>query len=104
MPGKVGPSSRRKGGRTSKPVRVKRSVKLIPRHELIAGRQQCMVEIAHLWSDAMGSRNFLEKARQLLTKHWSASSWSFRGDILRSAEWLIAAARKSIRARHSVDS
>jgi hypothetical protein len=65
--------------------------------ELIARRKQCMAEIAQLRSDAMDSENFSEKARQLLTKYWSTSSWRSRVDILRTAEWLIAAARKNTR-------
>src|SRR5262245_45282987 len=95
MRGKVSSSSRSQGGRTAKPVRAKRTIKSICRPELIARREQCIAAIAQLQCDAAGSRDFAKKALQLLTTYWSTSSWRVRGDILRTAEWLIAAARKN---------
>ena len=92
-----GRTLRRKGARTVKTTRVKRSVETIRRSELIARRKQCMAQIAQLRSDAVGSENFSQKAHQLLTKYWSTSSWRSKADILRTAEWLIAAARKNTR-------
>ena len=49
-----------------------------------------MAEIARVLvaSQAIAASLF-DKARQLLTRHWSVSSWRARADILRTAEWLI---------------
>jgi hypothetical protein len=54
-----------------------------------------MAEIARLWSEAENSGRLFEKARQLLTRHWSASSWRARADILRTAEWLVGVGKRT---------
>jgi hypothetical protein len=69
--------------------RVSRPVERIPRRLLIERREKCIREIARLRLSANTSGNLLDKAGQLLTKHWAASTWRRRVDILRSAEWLV---------------
>jgi hypothetical protein len=54
-----------------------------------------MAEIARFFSEPGNSGSLFAKARQLLTRHWSASSWRARADILRTAEWLIGVGKKS---------
>ena len=84
----------KKAGRTPKPRRVARSVERIGRHAMIERRDHCMTEIAQLRNDARTSGVLADKVRQLLTRHWSASSWHSRADILRTAEWLVGIVRK----------
>ena len=54
-----------------------------------------MAEIAHFWSEPENSGRLFEKDRQLLTRHWSASSWRARADILRTAEWLVGVGKRT---------
>ncbi len=53
-----------------------------------------MAEIVRFRSEPGHSDHLFEKARQLLTRHWSASSWRARADILRTAEWLVGVGKK----------
>jgi len=76
-------------GRKSNAPRAARPVARIPRQALIDRRDHCMVAIARFWSQPGDRGSLFEKARQLLTRHWSAASWRARADILRTAEWLI---------------
>ena len=80
---------RQEVGRRASPVHALPSVKRIPRQSLIDRREQCMKEIARLQARTNVSGNLSDKARQLLTKHWAASTWRRRAEILRSAEWLL---------------
>src|SRR6266545_3632392 len=59
-------------------------------------------EIARSWSEPGNSGSSLfGKARQLLTRHWSASSWRARADILRTAEWLVGVGKIGKRSAES---
>jgi len=87
-------SLRNKSGRTPQPERVARAVPRIGRQSLIERRDLCMSEIVRLSSDANAASSFLNKARQLLTRHWWSSSWRARADVLRTAEWLVGLGRK----------
>lgn len=84
----------KKAGRTPKPVRVTRSVERVGRQAMIQRRDHCMAEIAMLRSNVNACGSLADKARQLLTRHWSVASWRTRADILRTAEWLIGIGRK----------
>jgi hypothetical protein len=55
-----------------------------------------MAEIARFWPVPGDSGSLFDKARRLLTRHWSASSWRARADILRTAEWLIGIGKKGV--------
>lgn len=81
-------------GRKSNAPRAARPVARIPRQALIDRRDHCMVAIARFWSQPGDRGSLFEKARQLLTRHWSAASWRARADILRTAEWLIGIGTK----------
>jgi hypothetical protein len=83
-------------GRKPKPVRVVRAVERIGRQEMIDQRDRCMAEIARVRRESATPNSFFDKARQLLTKHWSASSWRSRADILRTAEWLVGVGRRDM--------
>jgi hypothetical protein len=89
------PLLRKASGRTAKPTRVMRSVEPISRQALIDRRDRCMAEIARSWPQPSATSGLFEKARQLLTRHWAASSWRARADILRTAEWLIGVGKRS---------
>jgi hypothetical protein len=89
------PLLRKAPGRKSQAPRVTRPVERIARQALIDRRDHCMAEIARFWSEAGNSGSLFAKARQLLTRHWSASSWRGRADILRTAEWLVGVGKRS---------
>ena len=61
---------------------------------MIDRRDQCMAEIAWFESERGDWGSLIDKARQLLTRHWSVSSWRARADILRTAEWLIGVGKQ----------
>jgi hypothetical protein len=86
---------RDKAGRTTKPAHARPPAERITRKDMIARRDYCIVEIARLRSDTNASGNLADKALQLLTRHWSVSSWRARSDILRTAEWLLGISRKA---------
>ena len=88
------PRFRKKAGRTPKPARAARSVERIDRRSLIERRDQCMREIAPLQASTDTSGELASKARQLLTRHWASSSWRYRADILRTAEWLLGVGKR----------
>jgi hypothetical protein len=94
------PLLRKASGRKPQPSRPTRPVERIARQVLIDRRDHCMAEIARLWSEAGNSVSLFAKARQLLTRHWSASSWRARADILRTAEWLIGIGRQGAGSTH----
>jgi hypothetical protein len=95
------PILREQAGRKAKPARASRAVERVGRQALIDKRDRCMAEIAHC-SDCGGPADRLfDKARQLLTRHWSVSPWRSRADILRTAEWLIGVGRNSLAAEPS---
>ncbi len=87
---------RKKAGRTPKPTRAARPLQRISRQSMIERRDHCMIEIARLRNDANAAASLLDKARRLLTRYWSASSWRCRADILRSAEWLVGVGGKGV--------
>ena len=89
------PLLRRAPGRKSQAARATRPVERIARQALIDRRDRCMAEIARLSSEAGNSDRLFEKARQLLTRHWSASAWRARADLIRTAEWLIGVGKRS---------
>jgi hypothetical protein len=80
---------RKTSARTSKAACAARSVAHIRRAELIERRSACMSEIARWRSGTDVSESLTGKAQQLLTRHWSTSSWRARADLLRTAEWLV---------------
>jgi hypothetical protein len=88
------PLLRKALGRTAKPARATRSVERIGRQDMIDRRDHCMAEIAHFRPETVEASDLFDKARQLLTRHWSVSSWRARADILRTAEWLIGVGKK----------
>ena len=81
------------GRKSNRHARRDRSQR-IPRHALIDWRDHCMVAIARFSSQPGDWGSLFEKARQLLTRRWSASSWRARADILRTAEWLVGIGKK----------
>jgi hypothetical protein len=91
----VRPLLRRAPGRKSQPVRATRPVERIARQALIERRDRCMAEVARFWSEPGSLASLYTKARQLLTRHWSASSWRGRADLLRTAEWLVGVGKRS---------
>jgi hypothetical protein len=88
------PLFRKASGRTAKAARATRPVERIGRQALIDRRDRCMAEIARFWPQPGDAGSLFEKARQLLTRHWAASSWRARADILRTAEWLIGVGKR----------
>jgi hypothetical protein len=88
------PLLRKAPGRKSQAPRTTRPVERITRQALIDRRDRCMAEIARFWSEPGNSGSLFAKARQLLTRHWSASPWRGRADILRTAEWLVGVGKK----------
>jgi hypothetical protein len=88
------PLLRKASGRKATAARPARPVARIGRQTLIDRRDHCMAEIAHLAPVPGDSGSLADKARQLLTRHWSVSSWRARADILRTAEWLIGIGKK----------
>jgi hypothetical protein len=92
----------KKAGRTPQPQCVARSVVRIGRHAMIERRDHCMSVVAQLRNDARASGVLANKVRQLLTRHWAASSWRSRADLLRTAEWLVGIVRKSAEADSSI--
>jgi hypothetical protein len=88
------PLLRKASGRKPQASRPTRSGGRIARQELIERRDHCMAEIARLSSEAGNSGSLFEKARQLLTRHWSTSTWRARTNLIRTAEWLISIGKK----------
>jgi hypothetical protein len=91
------PLLRKAPGRTAKAPRAARSFERIGRQAMIDRRDHCMAEIVEFESWRGDSASLVDKARQLLTRHWSVSSWRARADILRTAEWLIGVGKKGAR-------
>jgi hypothetical protein len=58
------------------------------RRAMIDQRDRCIAELAR-FRNGPGPNSFFDKSLQLLTRHWSTSSWHARAEILRTAEWLI---------------
>jgi len=92
---------RKPPGRKPQAPRAARAVERIARQALIDRRDHCMAEIVRFRCEPGHSDNLFEKARQLLTRHWSASSWRARADILRTAEWLIGVGRRGVESTTS---
>jgi hypothetical protein len=90
----VRPLLQKPAGRKPQALRAARPVERIARQALIDRRDHCMAEIARFWCEPGNSAGLFEKARQLLTRHWSASTWRARADILRTAEWLVGIGKK----------
>jgi len=88
------PILRKPPGRKPQAPRAARPVERIARQALLDRRDHCMAEIARLAPAPGDAANLVDKARQLLTRHWSVSSWRARVDILRTAEWLIGVGKK----------
>jgi hypothetical protein len=97
------PLLRKASGRKPQPSRPTRPVERIARQMLIDRRDHCMAEIARLWSEAGNSGSLFEKARQLLTRHWSVSTWRARADLIRTAEWLIGIGKKGAGSTHACE-
>jgi hypothetical protein len=89
------PPLHKRAGRKAKPARAARAVERIGRQAMIDKRDLCMAEIVRIRRENATPNSFFEKARQLLTRHWSTSSWRSRADILRTAEWLIGIGRNA---------
>jgi len=53
-----------------------------------------MLQIAALQRSGQGSK-FTANAEQLLTRWWAAASWSARGDLLKTADWLLRVEKRS---------
>src|SRR5262245_20249841 len=88
------PLLRKPAGRKAQPPCASRPVERIPRQALIDRRDHCMAEIERFWSEPGHSGSLFEKARWLLTRHWSTSTWRARADILRTAEWLVGIGKR----------
>jgi hypothetical protein len=88
------PLLRKPPGRKPQAARATRPVERIARHALLDRRDHCMAEIVRFRSEPGHSGSLFEKARQLLTRQWAASSWRARADILRTAEWLIGVGKR----------
>lgn len=92
------PLLRKASGRKATPTKPTRSVEHIGRQTLIDRRDHCMAEITRFAPVPGDTGSLFDKARQLLTRHWSVSSWRARADILRTAEWLIGVGKKGTEA------
>jgi hypothetical protein len=55
---------------------------------ILARRRLLMLQIAVLRRSGQGS-NFTDNAEQLLTRWWSKASWTARGELLKTVEWLL---------------
>jgi hypothetical protein len=88
----------RSGGRKAKPARVPRSVRRVSRAALIERRDHSIELLARLHVAPGEPGVLFDKARRLLTRHWSESSWRLRVDILRTAEWLIGVGSRYAKA------
>ena len=58
-----------------------------------AARRQAMALIAEQRENS-GDNAFLDKASQLLTRHWSKANWTARAGLIKSADWLIRMAAR----------
>jgi len=47
-----------------------------------------MLQIAALQRSGQGSK-FTDNAEQLLTRWWSTASWTARGELLKTVDWLL---------------
>ncbi|MEA2877384.1 MAG: hypothetical protein QOF14_2580 [Hyphomicrobiales bacterium] len=54
----------------------------------LARRTELMREIAILQEAGQNSR-FIANAEQLLTRWWAAANWKSRGELLKTADWLL---------------
>jgi hypothetical protein len=88
------PLLRKPPGRKPQALRAARPVERIARQALLDRRDHCMAEIVRFRSEPGHLGSLFEKARQLLTRQWAASSWRARADILRTAEWLVGIGKK----------
>ena len=59
---------------------------------VLARRRKLMLEIAMLQEAGQNSR-FIANAEQLLTRWWAAVSWKSRGELLKTADWLLRVER-----------
>ena len=55
---------------------------------ILTERELLLAELTALSGRGAASR-FLDNAKDLLTRSWSANSWTAREKLLRSASWLI---------------
>jgi hypothetical protein len=55
---------------------------------VLARRRRLMLEIALLQRSGQSSK-FIANAEQLLTRWWAAATWKSRGELLRTADWLL---------------
>jgi hypothetical protein len=55
---------------------------------VLARREKLMLEIAMLQQSGQNSR-FIANAEQLLTRWWAAANWKSRGELLKTADWLL---------------
>jgi hypothetical protein len=55
---------------------------------VLARRTELMLEIAKLQEAGQNSR-FIANAEQLLTRWWAAANWKSRGELLKTADWLL---------------
>jgi hypothetical protein len=55
---------------------------------VLARREKLMLEIAILQEAGQNSR-FIANAEQLLTRWWAAANWKSRGELLKTADWLL---------------
>jgi hypothetical protein len=55
---------------------------------VLARRTALMHEIATLQAAGQNSR-FIANAEQLLTRWWAAANWKSRGELLKTADWLL---------------
>ncbi|MEA2870831.1 MAG: hypothetical protein QOH67_807 [Hyphomicrobiales bacterium] len=55
---------------------------------VLARRKTLMLEIAMLQESGQNSR-FIANAEQLLTRWWAAANWKSRGELLKTADWLL---------------
>jgi hypothetical protein len=56
---------------------------------VLARRAELMLEIAMLQEAGQNSR-FIANAEQLLTRWWAAANWKSRGELLKTADWLLS--------------
>jgi hypothetical protein len=58
-------------------------------------RAEVMAQIEHRGAAGDEGKVFLDKARLLLTRHWTKADWAARARLLKSAGWLIRVAATS---------
>ncbi len=64
--------------------------KNLPRDvEAIISRRQQRIDDVTFLRERGASSKLIDNAQQLLTRWWSTADWKSRGELLKTAEWLV---------------